>query len=283
MKSLTDVFVLSNGVKIPCVGFGTWKAENGDVAFSAVKSAIEAGYTHIDTAAAYGNEESVGMAIRESGADRKDLFITTKLWNSHHGYDEAMEAFDASCKRLSLDYIDLYLIHWPNPAKLRDRWQEANAGAWKAMEALYRAGKIRAIGVSNFMVRHLKALEETQTIAPMVNQIFLCPGETQPEVTAYCKEKNILLEAYSPLGSGRIFETDEMNAYAQKYGKSVAQICIRWSLQMGYLPLPKSVSEKRIAENADIFGFELSGSDVAAIAALAGIAGTAPNPDVQPF
>jgi len=283
MKSLTDCYKLSNGVEIPCVGFGTWKAENGEIAANAVKAAIAAGYRHIDTAAIYGNEESVGDGIHGSGVKREDLFITTKLWNSHHGYDEAMEAFDASMKRLRLDYLDLYLIHWPNPVAIRDRWQAANAGAWKAMEELYRAGKIRAIGVSNFRVHHLKTLEETQTVAPMANQMFLCPGETQPEVVAYSTKNGMLMQAYSPFGHGAVFSMPDLQGYADKYGKTIAQVCVRFSLQMGFNPLPKSVTAERIRENADVFDFELSCDDVEALAAMNGIFGTAPNPDDRTF
>ena len=283
MKSLTDCYTLSNGVQIPCVGFGTWKSENGAVATNAVKNALAAGYRHVDTAAIYGNEESVGVAIQQSGVKREELFVTTKLWNSHHGYKEAKEAFEESMRKLRLDYLDLYLIHWPNPAAIRPRWEDANAEAWRAMEELYRAGRIRAIGISNFRVRHIEALAKTQTLAPMVNQMFLCPGESQPEVTGYCKARGILMQAYSPFGSGSAFGVPELTAYAEKYGKTVAQVLVRWSLQMGFNPLPKSVTATRIRENADVFDFELSEADVAALNALDGLCGKAPNPDDRTF
>ena len=210
MKSLTDCYELNNGVKIPCIGFGTWQAPDGQTAYEAVKAALGAGYRHIDTAAAYGNEESVGKAIADSGIDRKELFVTSKLWNEMHGYENTLKGFDKTLKDLGLDYLDLYLIHWPNPIKYREHWQETNAGTWKAFEELYRAGLIRAIGVSNFLPHHLEEISKTAEVAPMVNQIRLCPGETQPEVVKYCRSHNMLLEAYSPMGTGRIFEVPEM-------------------------------------------------------------------------
>lgn len=283
MKSLTDTYELSNGVKIPCVGFGTWQIPNGEVAVSAVKEALRVGYRHIDTAAAYGNEESVGIAIRESGIPREEIFVTSKLPNSHHGYEATLQSFEETMKNLGMDYLDLYLIHWPNPIKYRDCWEEANAGTWRAFEELYEAGKIRAIGISNFRPHHIEALRKTARIMPMVNQIRLCPGETQPETSEYCRKHNILLEAYSPLGTGRVFDVPEIQELAKKYGKTVAQICLRWSLQMGYLPLPKSTTPSRIRENADIFDFELSEEDVQLIASLKGCCGPTKDPDTITF
>jgi diketogulonate reductase-like aldo/keto reductase len=282
-KSVTDAYRLSNGVEIPCVGFGTWQTPDGEVAVSSVKAALAAGYRHIDTAAIYGNEESVGRAIRESGIPRKDIFLTTKLWNDDHGYDSTLRAFEVSGKRLGTDYFDLYLIHWPNPIKFRGNWQEANAGTWKAFEELYKAKKARAIGVSNFHQRHIEALLKTAGIAPQVNQIRLCPGDTQDAVVEYCRSKNILLEAYSPLGVGKLLGSPEMKVFAEKYRRSVAQICIRWSLQRGYLPLPKSVTPERIRENTQVFDFDLSPQDVETIAGFTGIGGMDRNPDEADF
>jgi diketogulonate reductase-like aldo/keto reductase len=283
MKSLTDCFELNNGVKIPCLGFGTWQAPDGDSAVFSVKEAIKAGYRHIDTAAAYGNEASVGRAIRESGIPREELFITSKLANPDHGYENTRAAFEATMKKLNLEYLDLYLIHWPNPVKFRENWEKANADTWRAFEEFYRAGRIRAIGVSNFHPRHIEALLKTAAAAPQVNQIRLCPGDTQDEVVEYCRGKNILLEAYSPMGTGKIFDVPEMRALADAYKRSVAQICIRWSLQRGYLPLPKSVTPERIWENARVFDFELSPGDVKAIADLKGVIGYSRNPDEITF
>ena len=283
MNSLTDCYKLSNGVEIPCIGFGTWQTPDGDVCVSSVLSAIEAGYRHIDTAQGYGNEESVGLAVKKSGIDRKELFITSKLTNSEHGYERTLAAFEETMKKLDMDYLDLYLIHWPNPIAFRDHWQEANAGTWKAFEELYKAGRIRAIGISNFRPHHIEELMKTATVAPMVNQIRLCPGETQDEVVDYCRSHNIQLEAYSPLGVGKIFEVPEMKALAEKYGKSIAQICIRWSLQRGYLPLPKSVTPSRIRENTQVFDFELEAADVQLIADLKGCVGYSSDPDTTTF
>lgn len=283
MKSLTDAYVLSNGVRIPCIGFGTWQTPDGEVATSSVKAAIDSGYRHIDTAAIYGNEEGVGRGIRESGVRREELFITTKLWNDSHGYKQALRAFDESMDRLGLDYLDLYLIHWPNPPMFRSRWQEANAEAWKAMEELYEKGRIRAIGISNFRPHHIEALVKVARVRPMVNQIRLCPGETQDEVAAASRAHGMLLEAYSPLGVGRIFDVPQMKVLAEKYGKSVAQICVRWSLERGYLPLPKSVTPSRIAENAQVFDFQLDPADVRMIAEMKGVCGYSDDPDQTDF
>ncbi|MDR2103279.1 MAG: aldo/keto reductase [Treponema sp.] len=283
MKSLTDSFVLNNGVKIPCVGFGTWQTPDGDLAVSSVLEAIAAGYRHIDTAAAYGNEESVGRAVKQSGVPRSELFITSKLQNPMHGYENTQAAFEATMQKLDLDYLDLYLIHWPNPIKFRDHWEEANAGTWKAFEEYYKAGRIRALGISNFRPRHIEALLKTASIVPQVNQIRLCPGDTQDEVTAYCRAHQILPEAYSPLGTGAIFDVPALQELAKKYNKTIAQICIRWSLQMGFLPLPKSVTPARIRENALVFDFELSAEDVKAVADLKGVVGYSRDPDETPF
>ena len=283
MKSAKDTFTLNNNVEIPCVGFGTWQAEEGETAFQAVKTALDAGYLHIDTAAGYGNEKSVGRAVKESGLPREDVFITSKLGNQDHGYKEALAAFEKTMNNLDMDYLDLYLIHWPNPVKYRENWQQANAGTWKAFEELYEAGKIRSIGISNFLPHHIDALMETARIKPMVNQIKLCPGETQQDVVDYCRKQNILLEAYSPLGTGEIFDVPEMKALSEKYKKTIAQIALKWSLQMDFLPLPKSVTASRIRENIDLFDFELSQEDVKMLAGLTDCCGKATDPDSTSF
>jgi diketogulonate reductase-like aldo/keto reductase len=283
MKSLTDCFKLNNGVEIPCVGFGTFQTPDGDTAVASVKEAIKAGYRHIDTAAAYRNEEGIGRGARESGVPREELFITSKLANPEHGYENTRAAFELTMKKLGLEYLDLYLIHWPNPVKFRGSWEEANAGTWKAFEEFYKAGRIRSIGISNFHPHHIEALLKTATVIPQVNQIRLCPGDTQDEVVDYCRKKDILLEAYSPMGTGKIFDVPEMKKLAEKYRRSVAQICIRWCLQRDYLPLPKSVTPERIRENAQVFDFELSPEDVQAIADLKGIIGYSRPPDEIDF
>lgn len=283
MAIQNNYLTLSNGVKIPVIGFGTWQTPEGDIASEAVRTAIEAGYRHIDTAQAYGNEKGVGEGIRRSGIRREDLFVTTKLTNDNHTYEITRSSFEQSLKDLGLDYVDLFLIHWPRPMKFRDCWQKANAETWRAMEELYEEGKIRAIGVSNFMPLHLGALLDTAKIAPMVNQIRLCPGCTQDEVVKFSRDNGMILEAYSPLGTGKIFDSDEVKMLSVKYGKSVAQISIRWSIQMGFLPLPKSVNADRIKANIDVFDFELDDDDMAFLTGLDEVAGGAPDPDNMPF
>lgn len=276
-------YELSNGMKIPKVGFGTWQTPDGDVAETSVLQALEAGYRHIDTAAAYGNEESVGRAIKKSGINQEELFITTKLWNNNHSYEKAKAAIDESLTKLGLDYLDLYLIHWPNPVDIRENHIEANAESWRAMEEAVEAGKLKAIGVSNFRPHHLDALLETAKIKPVVNQIFLNPSDMQPEVVEYCRNKDILLEGYSPLGTGKIFEVPELQEIAKNYNKTVAQVVLRWSLQHGFLPLPKSVTESRIKENIALFDFEITDADMAKIDGLRGTAGYSLNPDETTF
>lgn len=282
MKGLTDCFTLSNGVKIPCIGYGTWQTPDGEVATCAVKAALAAGYRHIDNAEAYHNAVSVGRAIQESDVPREEIFITSKLMNAVRGYQETKDSFYKTLVDLGVDYLDLYLIHWPNPVKYRDHWKELNAQSWRAIEELYEEGKVRAIGVSNFQPRHFDALLETAKIVPMVNQIKLCPGEVQPAAVEYCRKNNILLEAYSPLGTGKLLGLPEVTALAEKYNKTPAQICIRWSMQCGFLPLPKSVTPQRIEENADVFGFEIAQEDLELLASLDGPC-KAFNPDEVNF
>ena len=279
MNSLTSTYKLSNGIEIPVVGFGTWQTPDGEVAVQSVKEALHAGYRHIDTAQGYGNEESVGRAISESSIPREDIFVTSKLGNGQHSYDLVMQSFEESLKKLQTDYLDLFLIHWPNPLGFRENWEQANADTWRAFEELYESGKIKAIGVSNFLPHHLETLSKTAKIMPMVNQIFLAPGELQESVVSYAHEHHMLLEAYSPLGTGKIFDVPEMKQLAETHKKSIAQVAIRWSLQHGFLPLPKSVTPSRIKENTQVFDFELSESEMATIDALDGVVGKAINPD----
>lgn len=282
MNALTDTFCLYNEVKIPCMGLGTWQSPD-DTAKNAVLSALSLGYRLIDTAAAYGNERGVGAGIAASGLKRQDIFITSKLRNAAHGYQATLEAFEGTMERLGLEYLDLYLIHWPNPVQFRTHWEESTAGTWAAFEELYKAGRIRAIGVSNFMPHHIEALMKTAAIKPMVNQLKLCPGITQPEAVKYCQENDILVEAYSPFGTGAVFDNAQMHNISAKYGKSIAQLCLKWSLQMGFLPLPKSANPMRIKENREIFDFNLTAEDMSVIAGLTGSCGEAPDPDTILF
>ena len=264
-------YVLSNGVSIPVVGFGTWQIPNGDLAYNAVLTSLQAGYRHLDTAMAYQNEESVGQAIRDSNLNRADLFITTKLPAETKGYLETIEAFNESLRKLDLDYIDLYLIHAPKPWGVNTdgmEYMEKNIESWKAMEQLYLSGKIKAIGVSNFKVQHLESLLNHCEIIPMVNQILVNPNYIPEEDIAYCKKNNILVEAYSPLATGKILNNHDLEVIASKYSKTVAQLCVRWSLQNGLLPLPKSVTNKRIIENIDVFDFEITDDDMEKISKL---------------
>lgn len=283
MNKITDNYILANGVEIPCVGFGTWQTPDGEVAVSSVKEAIKAGYRHIDTATIYRNEASVGQAIRESEVPREELFITSKVWNDARGYENTLKAFDVSMEKLGLDYLDLYLIHWPNPLEFRDCWESKNAETWRAMEELYKTGKIRAIGISNFRPHHIDTLLKTAMVVPMVNQICIHPGYLLSETISYCQEKGILLEAYSPLGTGKIFEAAEITPIAEKYGKSVAQVCLRWSLQKGFLPLPKSVTVSRIHENIDLFDFELTSAEMAVLSNMENICGDHGHPDEKKY
>lgn len=283
MKKLTDSFELNNGVKIPCVGFGTWQTPDGETAVNSVKVALEVGYRHIDTAAVYGNEVSVGKAIAESGLRREDIFVTSKLWNADRGYESAFEAFDKTLKRLGLDYLDLYLIHWPaNALQFPNDWDKINLDSWRAMTELYKAGKIRAIGVSNFMPHHLESLMKTEVV-PAINQIEFHPGFMQEKTVEYCREHGILVEALSSLGTGRMLNNETLLAIAAKYGVSVARLCIRWCLQNGTLPLPKSVTPSRIEENTHVFDFEISDEDMAVINSMTYCGGSGLDPDTVTF
>jgi diketogulonate reductase-like aldo/keto reductase len=280
MNSLSDTFVLNNGIGIPCIGFGTWQTPDGKVATDSVKYAIESGYRHIDTAAVYGNEKGVGQGIRESGIDRKELFVTTKLWNTNRGYETALKAFDTSLKNLGLDYVDLYLIHWP--ANKADG-AKINSDTWRAFEKLYKDGRVKSIGVSNFLEHHLRTLLDVAEIVPAIDQIEFHPGQMQPETVSFCRTSKILVQAWSPLGTGRMLNNPVLTEIALKYGKSVAQLCIRWVLQNDALPLPKSVTPSRIKENADVFNFEISDADMQTINSMPYFGGSGLNPDTIPF
>ena len=282
VNSLKDTYKLRNGYEIPCVGFGTWQASDGDAAANAVAEAIRTGYRHIDTAAAYDNECSVGKGIRLSGVDRSELFVTSKVWNTKRGYDKTMAAFEQTVSDLGLDYLDLYLIHWPASASRFDNWKELNRGTWKAMTELYKAGRIKAIGVSNFLPHHLDILMDTE-VAPMVDQIEFHPGQMQEETVQYCRANGILVEGWSPLGTGRMLANTQLLSIAAKYGKSSAQLCIRWAIQNGILPLPKSVTPSRIRENADVFDFTISEEDMLVINAMEYFGGSGHHPDRVDF
>ena len=256
-----DTILLNNGVAMPRLGLGVWQAKDGHEVENAVSVALEAGYRLIDTAAVYGNEAGVGKAIKSSNIPREQLFITTKVWNADQGYDQTLAAFDKSLERLGLDYVDLYLIHWPVPAK--DLYIET----WRALEKLYSEGRVKAIGVSNFTVEHLERLMNESTIVPAVNQIELHPYLTQAPLREFCQQNDIVVESYSPLSGagGGLLNDPVLEDLAQKYGKSPAQIVIRWHLQNDLIVIPKSVTPERIQQNIDVFDFQLDSDDMAAI------------------
>lgn len=256
---------------MPWFGLGVFKVENGSEATESVRAAIKNGYRSIDTAAIYKNEEGVGIGIKESGVAREELFITSKVWNEDQGYETTLAAFEKSLERLQLDYLDLYLIHWPGKDKYKD--------TWRALEKLYKDGKIRAIGVSNFQVHHLEELLKDAEIKPMVNQVEFHPRLTQKELRDYCKEQGIQLEAWSPLMQGQLLDNEVLTQIAEKHNKSVAQVILRWDLQHEVVTIPKSIKEHRIIENADIFDFELSQEDMDKIDALNKDERVGPNPD----
>ncbi|MCA1035455.1 aldo/keto reductase [Bacillus infantis] len=264
IKSIQDKTVLNNGVEMPWMGLGVFKVEEGPELVNAVKSAIKLGYRSIDTAAIYGNEEGVGQGIREgiaeAGISREDLFITSKVWNSDLGFESAIQAYETSLQKLGLEYLDLYLIHWPVEGKYKD--------AWRALEALYKEEKVRAIGVSNFQVHHLEELLKDAEVKPVINQVEYHPRLTQQELKAFCRENGIQLEAWSPLMQGQLLDNEIIAAIAEKHGKSAAQVILRWDLQNGVITIPKSTKEHRIAANASIFDFELSSDEMEQISSL---------------
>lgn len=273
MKNLQSTTTLHNGIEMPWFGLGVFKVEDGSEVIQSVKAAIKAGYRSIDTAAVYGNEEGVGQAIAESDVPRSELFITTKVWNSKQGYESTLAAFDESMKKLGLDYLDLYLIHWPVPK------QNKYKDTWKALEKLYKDGRVRAIGVSNFHVHHLKDLMDQCEVIPMVNQVEYHPRLTQTELHDFCKQHSIQLEAWSPLMQGGLLDEPTLIDIAAKYGKSTAQVILRWDLQNEVVTIPKSIKPRRIKENADIFNFELSSKDMEKINLLNQDKRVGSNPD----
>lgn len=273
-----NALILNDGQKIPIVGFGTYKCTEQE-GFESVKCAISNGYSLIDTAAAYGNEEAVGKGIKASGVSREHIFITTKLWREGLGYESTKKEFENSLKKLDVNYIDLYLIHWPANAKNYGNWQKANADAWRAMEELQAEDKIKSIGVSNFFQEHLEALFQTAQVIPAINQIEFHPGYWQQDLVTYCKSKNIAVESWSPLARGKVFGNEILESIAKKHNKSVSQVCLRWIIQHDVIVIPKSTSPKRIEENIHLFDFELTTADMKLINDLPkmGFSGELPN------
>ncbi|MDJ1474927.1 aldo/keto reductase [Bacillus sp. LS15-K4] len=275
MKNLQSKAVLNNGVEMPWFGLGVFKVEEGPELVEAVKSAIKAGYRSIDTAAIYGNETAVGEGIRAgieaTGIAREELFITSKVWNADQGYETTIAAYEESLKKLGLDYLDLYLVHWPSEGKYKD--------TWRALETLYKEKRVRAIGVSNFQIHHLQDVMKDAEIKPMINQVEYHPRLTQKELQAFCKEQGIQMEAWSPLMQGQLLDNETLQAIAEKHGKTTAQVILRWDLQNGVITIPKSTKEHRIIANADVFNFELTKEDMEKIDALNQNHRVGPDPD----
>ncbi|MBO0586286.1 aldo/keto reductase [Sporosarcina sp. E16_8] len=275
MENLQSTTTLQNGVKMPWLGLGVFKVDEGQELVNAVKTAITHGYRSVDTAAIYGNEVGVGQGVREAveetGIARENLFITSKVWNSELGYESTIAAYEESLTKLDLDYLDLYLIHWPVAGKYKE--------AWRALETLYKEGRVKAIGVSNFQIQHLADLMKDAEIKPMVNQVEYHPRLTQKELQAFCRKNDIQLEAWSPLMQGGLLDNVDLQEIADKYGKSVAQIILRWDLQNGVITIPKSTKEHRIVENATVFDFELTADDMKRIDSLNQNHRVGPDPD----
>jgi diketogulonate reductase-like aldo/keto reductase len=271
LASLADTVEIAPGVQINRLGLGTYRADEGPDVENEIRTALKLGYRTVDTAALYGNEGSVGRVIRESGVAREDVFVTTKLWNTEQGYESALKAFDESLERLGFDYVDLYLIHWPMSATMRD--------TWRAMQEIHASGRAKAIGVCNFLVHHLEDLATFADTPPALNQFEHHPRLQQPELVDYCQSHGITAQSWAPIMRGRVTLIPELVAIAQAHGKTPAQVSIRWILQRGVITIPKSVHDRRIAENADVYDFELSAAEMAIIETLDRGERIGPDPD----
>ena len=257
MNSIYDCYTLSNGVRIPCVGYGTYKAADGNCS-AVIRMALEAGYRYFDTASFYQTETYVAQALRDSGISRSEVFLASKMWKDEMGYEQTKAAFQRTLERLETDYLDLYLIHWPRPDAGYGDWKQLDMDTWRAMEELYEAGKIRAIGLSNFLPQHIENLLQNGKIAPMVNQIEFHPGHTQEATVRYCQAHGIQVQAWSPMGRTRVLKDPLVQELAQNHGVSAAQICLRYAVQRQIIPLPKASSMERMKQNQDLFSFELT-------------------------
>jgi diketogulonate reductase-like aldo/keto reductase len=261
------------------MGFGTYKAKSGDDDAAVIRTAIEAGYRYFDTASLYETERALGRAIKESGLPREDFFIVSKLWIDERGYNEAKKAFERSLNRLQTDYLDMYLIHWPRGTEGDTDWKEKDIETWKALEELYEAGKIKGIGTSNFLPHHLKNLIDNAKVKPMVDQLEVHLGYTQEAAVRFCQENDIRVQAWSPLGRSAMLDNPIAKTYAEKYNKSVAQICLRFLVQKGIIPLPKASTAEKMKANQDIFDFEISDEDMSVLNNMPQNTGLGEHPD----
>lgn len=271
-------YILNNGVEIPAIAFGTYKAADGKSA-DVIRAAIEAGYRYFDTASFYGTETYLAQAVRESGISRDEIFIASKLWKTEMGYENVKYAFERSLDKLNTDYLDLYLIHWPLPDPEYKDWKQLDKETWRAMEELYQAGKVRAIGLSNFLSHHIDNILEDCTVRPAVDQIEYHPGYSQEAAVQYCKERNILVQAWSPIGRQRVLEEPLVLELAGKYAVSPAQICLKFAVQRGIIPLPKSSSVERMKENLDLYSFEMEREDIWRLATMPQAGWSGEHPD----
>lgn len=271
-------YILNNGVEIPAVAFGTYKAADGKSA-DVIRTAIEAGYRYFDTASFYGTETYLAEAVRESGISRDEIFIASKLWKTEMGYDNVKKAFRRTLENLETDYLDLYLIHWPLPEPGYKEWKQLDKETWRAMEELYQEGKIRAIGLSNFLPHHIENILEDCTVRPAVDQIEYHPGYSQEAVVQYCKERDILVQAWSPIGRQRVLTEGLVQELAEKYGVSPARICLKFAVQRGIIPLPKSSSMERMKDNLDLYSFEMEQEDIWRLATMPQAGWSGEHPD----
>lgn len=283
MNSIYDCYTLNNGMQIPCMGFGTYKAAEGNDS-TVIKTAIEAGYRYFDTASLYYTEEALGQAIKESGIPREEFFIVSKLWPDQMGYENAKVALQESLDKLQMDYLDIYLIHWPRGSEDYSVWKELNTQTWKSMEDMQREGKIKALGLSNYLPHHMKHIFEISEIKPVVNQLELHPGYMQYATVKYCEDHNIRVQAWSPLGRFRMADHPLLIDLAEKYNVTFAQLCLRFLIQLNIIPLPKASSMERMKQNMDVFGFEIDEEDMYRILTMpeCGWSGEYPDPEFAP-
>lgn len=278
MKSMNDYCILNNGIHIPCLGFGTYKAAEGNTS-EIIKKAIECGYRYLDTASFYQTEIYVGEAVKESGIPREKFFLVSKLWKDEMGYDNALRAFERTLEKLQTDYLDLYLIHWPKRSSADKGWKELDLETWRALEKLYKEKRVRALGVSNFLPHHLENLISSCKVMPAVDQLEFHPGYTQEAAVRYCQEKGIIVQAWSPLGRKRVMNDELLCMLAEKHHVTQAQICLRYAIQRGLIPIPKASTEERMKNNLDIFEFELTEIEMYELDSMPPVGWSGEHPD----